>query len=1016
MARTRRPAKQTAARARSATKPSALLVEDSPTQAEAILATLEQGGFDATLAKSGDEAVKLLERKSFDLVVSDIVMPGAVDGYELCRRLKAGPHRETPVVLLTSLSDPMDIIRGLEVGADNFLTKPYEPAHLLKRLEVLLATRQARTGGRVRAGVVVYFMGKQFVITSEREQVLDLLVSTFEDAVRQNHELIEREDALARSRQTLAALYDMSVALNRCTTVSEVADKAVAHALKVPGVRAGWLVLQEGDAGFRLVASRNLPPALQAPGAMDGDCQCRRKLLAGELNEGTNVMECERLRGALGDTRGLRYHVTVPLWVPGRTVGLLNLVGREEGLFSDEDRTMLYGVGNQIAAALERARLTEHMEELVERRTAALRAEVAERERAEVALRSSEEQFRQLAENIKEAFFVGELATGRTLYASSTWASIWGRPAEDAYRVPWAWLEAIHPEDKPNVLAHQEALARGESDVSVFRIVRPDGSIRWVKGRAFPVRDPAGTIYRLAGLAEDVTEEHRAAEELRVSEERYRGLVDGSIQGIVVRRGDEVIFVNRPLARLLGYESPDELTGKRIWEFIAPGEHERVKEYTRLRIRGEPAPPRYELEMVRRDGSAVWVDVFVSIVNWDGEPAVLSTLVDITERRKLEEQYRQAQKMEAVGQLAGGVAHDFNNLLTAICGYTDLVREDLPPDDPRRSDLDEVRNAADRAAALTRQLLAFSRRQVMQPVVLDINEVVVGMEKMLHRLIGEDVELDARLAPDLAGVHADPGQLEQVIMNLAVNARDAMPKGGKLTMETSLVELDKSYTESRELLQPGRYVLLAVTDSGTGMDEQTKARIFEPFFTTKEPGKGTGLGLATVYGIMKQSGGHVSAYSEVGHGTTFKVYLPAAATKAEAPTRMRPTEVVRGGTETVLLVEDEPGVRKLAQEVLARNGYAVLNAENGAEALRVCQTSARPIHLMVTDVVMPKMGGPESADQLKAIRPEMKVLFMSGYADRAIASHQVLSAGTPFLQKPFTPAALARKVREVLDG
>jgi signal transduction histidine kinase/ActR/RegA family two-component response regulator len=425
---------------------------------------------------------------------------------------------------------------------------------------------------------------------------------------------------------------------------------------------------------------------------------------------------------------------------------------------------------------------------------------------------------------------------------------------------------------------------------------------------------------------------------------------------------------------------------------------------------------RYEVQMVRRDGKPAWADVSLTQVLWDGQPAWLSTLMDITERRQLEEQLRQAQKMEAVGRLAGGVAHDFNNLLTAITGYTDMVREDLDPGDPHRADLDEVRGAADRAAALTRQLLAFSRRQVLQPQVLDLNEVVRGLEKLLRRIIGEDVILDARLTPDLPGVRADPGQIEQVIVNLAVNSRDAMPGGGRLTIETSQVSLDQEYADSHPGVRPGRYVLVAVTDTGQGMDQETQLHAFEPFFTTKTSGKGTGLGLATVYGIVRQSEGHVAAYSEVGVGTTMKVYLPEVEGAAESLAPHVTETPAPSGAETVLLVEDEEGVAKLARKVLERQGYTVLRARDGAEAVALGQAHPGLIDLLVTDVVMPGMGGPEAADLLRRLRPALRILFMSGYADQAVTGHRILDPSVPYLQKPFTPEALARKVRDVLDA
>jgi two-component system cell cycle sensor histidine kinase/response regulator CckA len=395
---------------------------------------------------------------------------------------------------------------------------------------------------------------------------------------------------------------------------------------------------------------------------------------------------------------------------------------------------------------------------------------------------------------------------------------------------------------------------------------------------------------------------------------------------------------------------------------------------------------------------------------------VLRETEERAERKKLEGQLRQAQKMEAIGQLTGGIAHDFNNMLMVIIGYSELVLQRLKADDPLRSDIEQVKLAGDRASLLTRQLLAFSRKQVLQPKVLDINAVLTNMDRMLQRLIGEDIALVAEPAPRLWRAYADPGQIEQVIMNLAVNARDAMPQGGKLTIETANVQLDDAYVRQHAGSKPGPHVMLAVNDTGCGMDSETQARIFEPFFTTKEPGKGTGLGMSTVYGIVKQSGGYIWVYSEVGRGTTFKIYLPRVEGVVETvEPGVSPARSVRG-SETILLVEDDNAVRKLIHSTLHVYGYTVLEAHHSKHAIQVCERHAGPIHLMVTDVVMPEMSGRELAERLKPSHPDMKVLFMSGYTDKGIVHHGELVPGTAFLQKPFTPNALARKVREVLDA
>jgi PAS domain S-box-containing protein len=556
--------------------------------------------------------------------------------------------------------------------------------------------------------------------------------------------------------------------------------------------------------------------------------------------------------------------------------------------------------------------------------------------------------------------------------------------------------------------------SRGAEEVAVESMKA--GAADYLSKAQLSAEGLARAIRHALALSAEERQRRQAEAAVRRNEERFRALVEHSSDALILLDVEgRVTYVSASSQRHLGWTAAD-MVGRSIFDFLHPDDRELASARMGDAVHQPGATITLELRFQHADGT--WRNMEGVGVNRLNEPSVGAIVInarDVTERKRLEDQLRQAQKMEAVGRLAGGVAHDFNNLLTAILGYCNLVLDEIPAQDPLRQDLEEIRHAGERAAALTRQLLAFSRRQMLQPQIIDINNLVWQMEKMLRRLIGEDIELVTALAPDLMHVKVDPGSIEQVLVNLAVNARDAMPVGGQLTIETALIDLDAAYAETHVTVVPGPYVMLAVSDSGQGMDADTRARIFEPFFTTKEQGKGVGLGLSTVYGIVKQSGGYIWVYSEPGHGTVFKVYLrPSEAAAAAQPVEPAAEADRNRGWETVLLVEDEDAVRALAREVLRRQGYVVLEARHGLDALRVAERHQDPIHLMVTDVVMPHMSGRDLARRLGDVRPNMKVLFMSGYTDHAVV-HRDLTPGSAFLQKPFTPESLARKVRNVLD-
>ena len=567
-----------------------------------------------------------------------------------------------------------------------------------------------------------------------------------------------------------------------------------------------------------------------------------------------------------------------------------------------------------------------------------------------------------------------------------------------------------------------------ESNKEAFHTLQQDGHIQYDN---LPLRTKDGVkidvefvsnAYDVGGTRviqcniRDITERKRAEGQLNLRDRAIRAASQGIIITDPNLPDNPIVYVSPGFERITGYESGDAIgLNCRFLQCsdTDPAAVVRLRYAIRL---GEPCT--VELLNCRKDGTRFWNELSISPVH--DAAGRLTNFVgvqsDVTARRNLEEQFRQMQKLEAVGQLAGGIAHDFNNLLTVINGYSELLMLDLKAGDPTRELVGEIQKAGERSAGLTRQLLAFSRQQVLATQILDLNAVATDAEKMLRRLIGEDIDVATALAPDLGRVRADPGQIEQMLMNLAVNARDAMPGGGILTIETRNVELDAAYAQTHTDARAGPHVLLSVADTGTGMPPDVAARIFEPFFTTKGIGKGTGLGLATVYGIVKQSGGHIAVYSEVGIGTTFKVYLPCVEEATVAVKGRSWLQPPSRGTETVLVVEDEDGVRALTRRILAGCGYTVLEAANGNEALCVLAAYLGPIHLLVSDVVMPGIGGRVVAERVAELHPGAKVLFVSGYTDDAVILHGVLQEGVNFLQKPFSAARLAIRVREVLDN
>jgi PAS domain S-box-containing protein len=852
-------------------------------------------------------------------------------------------------------------------------------------------------------------------------------------------------DNAARRREA-EALTELGGAIASSLDLEKILSLVVDRACALLGTQRSAVALVKADrpnTAVLFVASRGMSRAFQAMRPLhprDGTTPTaiaeRRPVWSADLLNDPAFDLTPSTRAAV-EAEGYRAVLSVPLLVGDRVLGALVTYRDDVGPFSDRQVELMQAFAHQAALALENSRLYEESER--RRRESEVFAEVAQ------AITSSldiDTVLRRITDSAKElvgsdlamiGFREGEAEAVTVRHrVGSRYTSDRTFTIEPGKGFGGQALLSGRPFRTDDYMSDpdfgKDYVGAIVKDESVSAMVVPIKSEERVVGllyvanrsrRPFSDRDEA-TLLRLADEAAVAIRNAQLFASERESERRYRTLVESSIQGIHIQRDWVTLFVNPAFARMLGYDRTADLVGLDARRWMAPQELSRLESDRVARLRGEPVSTQYELQAIRRDGSLIWVDIQTAEILWEGEPAVQSTVLDITERKRAEQalrqseaQLRQVQKMEAVGQLAGGVAHDFNNLLTVITGRTELLLLRLATDDPHRRDVELVRKTADRAASLTQQLLAFSRKQMLQPRVLDLNGVVAGMAQMLKPLIGETIDLVTSLDPILGRVKADPAQIEQIVMNLAVNARDAMPQGGRLTIETSNVELDSAFVETHPGAGVGPHAMLSVRDTGTGMSPEVQAHLFEPFFTTKGVGKGTGLGLATVYGIVKQHGGYIRIESTAGAGTTVRIYLAripvvpdVAAPAADAPAVV--------GSGTVLVVEDESELRDLATEVLGLAGYSVLSAGSPNEALEIARGHAGPIHLLLTDVVMPEMSGRDLADRLVQSRPGLKILYMSGYTDDAIVHHGVLDPGTVLLQKPFTPDRLTRMVGDLL--
>ncbi len=953
-----------------------LLVDDDPIQLRLALTQLEDFGFTVEGVTEAEQAVVAAEAVRPDVIVADLLM-GGISGVELCLQVRRHPVlADIPVVIISPTFahiDADDRRLAEQIGASAFVERGPGLTDVMREVLAVLDR-----GPPARPTADADALHQAYVAR---------LVKQLDHQSALNTRLARRAgmDAALLSIMTGAAQI-----LTRDIDLPLLLQEVLSRALDAGGVSAGAIfLLDDGE------------PAMRAHAGLPHDGVDKVRQFFGQLDLLRDLCAADQpvripspavpdsTAAMLLAEAGCAAMAVAPMLASGASHGALVMLSNSREL-GEGWLASIGAVASQLGQAV------------------ALSSSMTQ-------LRLSEERYRSLFEGLPTGVFRSTRA-GKILDANQELVHLLGAPSRQALLDVSATSFYADPEERE---LWQRRLRRdGEVRDVQLQMQRLDGTPVWVSLTARAIRGPDSQVLNYEGALTDISARKEAETLLRATEDRLRLALASSDAVIYLlridREGQVPEWTSENLPRVTGH-ALDAAADPAWWR-------SHIHPEDRARIEAQDAEPISWTERTREyrfrkaDGGYLWLrDAQRVVPGADGRPAkIAGAWIDVTERKGLETQLIQAQKMEAIGQLAAGVAHDFNNMLTAISGYAELLHDDLVGDDARRGSVDEIRQAAARAATLTRQLLAFGRRQLLQPVVLDLNEVLRATEKMLGRIIGEDIELHTVLGTDLSPVKLDPGQMEQVVLNLAVNARDAMEAGGRLTIETANACYTSADAEARGLSRAGPYVVLSVTDTGIGMAAEVQAHIFEPFFTTKEQGKGTGLGLSTVYGIVRQSNGNILVYSEPGVGTTFKLYFPASGDGVSAAAIVAEEKPLPRDA-AILLVEDEDAVRRFAGEVLRRHGYRVTAAANAQEALEIAARN-EPVDLLLTDVIMPGMGGRALSDQLRHSRPGLKVVFMSGYAGEAIVRHGILAPGIAFVDKPFTAAGLLEKVGQALDA
>jgi PAS domain S-box-containing protein len=961
-----------------------LIVDDLSTNRALLVTLLRDQGHRLLEASDGAEGLAAVRAEHPDLVITDVLMP-VMDGYELVRQLRLDPATSSiPVVFYTAHYGEREArALALSNGVAYVLTKPVQSAEVLTIVgRVLSGEAETRTPSVASPAPAEIDRDHLRLVTdklSEKTSDLRTANARLRAIINIGLDLASERDPDRLLESVCVAARDLFGATYITLGVLEGNTRRVQHVVTCGadgtcGTRPDWI--ETGDA---------------VPGIL-GTVVAERRTMRGDNPAGDPAsLQLPLLHPAV------RAFLAVPIASPGHVYGWMCLVCNEGRSFTGDDEDLVTALSGQVGRIYE------------------LEHEILERQEAESAVRQTRARLAAIVDSSDDAIF--SCALDDTILTWNAGAErLFEHTASEAIGRSRALIAAVGK--TAELTAILERVAGGEaSEPFETQRTRKDGSIIDISLKISPMRDPTGRVIGTSTIAQNITSRKKTAADLKQADERIAFALQSADVGIWdMDYSTGVLQWSEILEAQYGLQ-PGTFGGtfEAFAERIHPDDRESV-----LDTVGKAMKSGADFSVKHRsiwpDGTVRWLSGAGRVqLGAHGEPVrAVGISIDVTERHTLEEQYHQAQKMEAVGRLAGGVAHDFNNLLTVILGFCELLLDDVKPDDPRQADITEIQNAGVRAAGLTRQLLAFSRKQIIEPTRLNLNVVVAGVRAMLGRLIGADVTIVLDLGSELAPVKADRGQVEQIIMNFAVNARDAMPGGGTLTIKTANVELGEHDAKTHPSVPPDPYVALTVTDTGTGMTPQVKARLFEPFFTTKEAGKGTGLGLATVAGIVTRSGGSIEVSSEIGQGTSFMVYFPradAAEIVADTPPPMaRP----RAGTETVVVVDDAEGLRELTSRLLRRQGYTVLVAANADEALRLFEDN-ESIDVLLTDVVMPGASGPELTRRLVEQRPTLKVIYMSGYTEDAIAQHGVLNPGIAFLHKPFSSETLGRKIREVLD-